>query len=259
MAGLLTNLRGAALVISIVPLIVSCSGQSAVKQGEKAPLADQQVASLSEQYEQNGQESAQKDVLEAQRQLRFLGGRVLYLFPPVLSAFDSKPYSFAVEARSGALKVFVCDSVRDGVVPEDSRCWLSPNQKWEWISIRDVSNNYPKSVSFTVYRSRHGEVEFDESIKQETLFSKENGQIVPSKTYFQVWRQNSGTNPINTHEGVNYVINSGCTVGGNLGSVGSRWIIDGKLVESPNRPQDPMIKEINIDKCLAEAKSSGDY
>jgi len=90
---------------------------------------------------------------------------------------------------------------------------------------------------------------------------------VPTKTYFQVWRQNSGASTINISEDVNYVINSGCTVGGRSGVPGSRWIIekatnvsDGKLVESPNGPSpfDPMMKE-NIDKCLAEAKSSGDY
>jgi len=118
MTGLLANLLRTALVLSIVPLTVSCSVQSAVKQGEKGSTADQEVTSLSGQYKQKSQESAQKDFLEARRQLRFLGGRILYLFPPVLTSFDKKPYPFAVEQRSSAIKVFVCDSVRDGIVPE---------------------------------------------------------------------------------------------------------------------------------------------
>jgi hypothetical protein len=237
-----------------MPLTASCSSSNAsIPTVLESPKPDSLIASspssLSEQYEKEVVGNHQRSHAEGVRQLKFLSSHILYVFPPGLSAFHESPYPFAYSVKGGGVKVFVCDEVRDGLVPVQSKCWLSEGESWnDMISVKEVVNRYPKSVAFTVFYSR-SKKRPARSFSQETIFHISNGQVVPLKTYYK----SSEGGGIEVFEGANKVINKGCTVGGQLGTIGAPWSYyhdTAKLMEDPEYRPRRQSPQVDIENCL---------
>lgn len=219
---------------AVTAVLSSCSANSG---SQSSPISQSGSSSpppsLSDQFERVEKTAENQAVSEEQRQFQFLGRHIIFAYPPV----PNTPYTFAYGLDSKDIKVFVCDEVRDGLVPENRKCWLSPGQDLNGWRINDVVNQYPSKVSFTVFipsrkypngvRDSQGRDYVPaKTVEQEIIFGARYGSFIPAKTYFKTSFGGSPGGPVILFDGFSRTIDKGCEVG----EMPFTWgFIDGKL------------------------------